>query len=69
MAEELKRGDRVEWNYRGHVVTGKVRRRPTKRAVIGGRVAAASKEDPRYVVRTEKSDRDVALRPAALRRV
>jgi len=68
MAEEFKRGDRVEWSFRGHAVRGTVRRRLTKRTEINGRMAAASEDDPRYVVRTE-SGRDVAHRPQALRRV
>jgi len=68
MAEEFKRGDRVEWSFRGHAVRGTVRRRLTKRTEINGRMAAASEDDPRYVVRTE-SGSDVAHRPQALRRV
>jgi hypothetical protein len=69
MASEFKRGDRVEWNYRGTTVTGRVRRRLTKRAEVGGQVSAASPEDPRYVVRIDSSGREIARRPAALRRV
>ena len=69
MANEFKRGDRVEWNYRGTTMTGRVRRRLVKRAEIGGQVAAASPQDPRYVVRIESSDKEIARRPAALRRV
>jgi len=69
MAQELKRGDRVEWNFRGRKVIGTVRRRLTSRAVIGDRVVAASKEDPRYVVRTEKSGKETTRRPQALRKL
>jgi hypothetical protein len=69
MSEELKRGDRVEWNFRGRTVTGKVRRRLTRRTEVGGQVVAASKDDPRYVVRSEKSGKETTRRPSALRRV
>jgi hypothetical protein len=69
MAQELKRGDRVEWNFRGHTVTGRVRRRLTQRAEVGGQVFAASKEDPRYVVRSDRSGKETARRPQALRKV
>jgi Hypervirulence associated proteins TUDOR domain len=69
MAKELKRGDRVEWSFRGRTVTGTVRRRLTARTEVGGRVVAASKEDPRYVVRSERSGKETARRPGALRRV
>lgn len=67
MAAEFKRGDRVEWNFRGRTVSGKVRRRLTKRTEIGGQVVAASPEDPRYVVRSEASGKETARRPSALR--
>ena len=67
MTAEFKRGDRVEWSFRGRPVRGTVRRRLTKRTELGGHVVAASKEDPRYVVRTEKTGKETVRRPAALR--
>jgi Hypervirulence associated proteins TUDOR domain len=67
MGQEFKRGDRVEWSWRGRRVHGTVRRRLTKRTEVGGQVVAASKDDPRYVVRTE-SGKETARRPGALRR-
>ena len=69
MASEFKRGDRVEWNFRGRTVSGTVRRRLTKRTEINGQVVAASPEDPRYVVRTESTAKETTRRPSALRRV
>jgi hypothetical protein len=69
MPQEFKRADRVAWNYRGRNVVGKVRRRLTTRAEVGGQVVAASKDDPRYVVRSDKSGKETARRPDALRRV
>jgi hypothetical protein len=67
MAQEFKRGDRVEWNFRGRKVVGTVRRRLTKRTEIAGRVVGASKDDPRYVVRSEKSGKETTRRAEALR--
>jgi hypothetical protein len=69
MAQEFKRGDRVEWSFRGRPVRGTVRRRLTRRTEIAGQVVAASKDDPRYVVRTEKSGKDTTRRPSVLRRL
>jgi hypothetical protein len=69
MPQEFKRGDRVEWSFRGRPVVGKVRRRLTRRAEVAGQVVAASKEDPRYVVRSDKSGKETARRPEELRRV
>jgi hypothetical protein len=67
MPQNFKRGDRVEWNFRGRSVRGIVRRRLTRRTEIAGRVVAASTDDPRYVVRSEKSGKETTRRPEALR--
>jgi hypothetical protein len=69
MAEELRRGDRVEWNFRGAKVVGTVRRKLTSRTVLDGRVIAASRDDPRYVVRSEKSGKETTRKAQALRRL
>jgi Hypervirulence associated proteins TUDOR domain len=66
MAQEFKRGDRVEWNFRGRKVVGKVRKRLTSRTEVAGQVVAASRDDPRYLVRSEKTGRETARRPSAL---
>lgn len=68
MTQEFRRGDRVEWNFRGRPVKGTVRRRLTKRTEIGGKVVNASAADPRYVVRSAASGKETTRRPAALRR-
>ena len=67
MANEFKRGDKVEWNYRGATVRGKVVRKLTAPAEVGGRRSNASPDDPRYVVRSEKSGKEAAHRGAVLR--
>jgi DUF2945 family protein len=69
MAPELKKGDRVEWNFRGTKVTGTVERKLTSRTKIDGRVAAATPDDPRYLLRTEKSGKEVAHKPSALKKI
>lgn len=69
MAREFERGDRVEWSFRGRAVTGRVRKRLTERTEVGGQVVAASKDDPRYLVRSDKSGRETVRRPGALRKL
>jgi hypothetical protein len=69
MPQDFKRGDKVEWNFRGRTVRGTVRRRLTKRTEIAGQVVAASADDPRYVVRSAKTGKETTRRPAALRAV
>ncbi len=67
MEQQFKRGDKVEWNFRGRTVRGTVRRRLTKRTEIDGKPVAASKDDPRYLVRSDKSGKETTRRAAALR--
>jgi hypothetical protein len=50
-------------------VRGTVRRRLTRRTEVGGQVVAASKDDPRYMVRTEKTWKETTRRPSALQRL
>lgn len=69
MSGEFQRGDRVEWRYRGQRVTGSVRRKLISRTEVGGRPVAASKDDPRYVVRTDKTGKETTRRSGALRRL
>jgi hypothetical protein len=69
MPQEFRRGDRVEWIFRGRKVIGRVRKRFTSRTEVGGQVVAASKDDPRYLVRSEKSGKETARRPSGLTRV
>jgi hypothetical protein len=69
MSDEFKRGDRVEWSFRGRPVVGTVRRKLTSRTEVGGRPVAASREDPRYLVRSDKSGKETTRRPSALRRL
>jgi hypothetical protein len=69
MALQFRRGDRVEWNFRGRRVVGTVRRTLTTRSVINGRTVAASKKDPRYLVRSEKSGKETTRRAQALRKL
>ncbi len=69
MPETFKRGDRVEWSFRGRPVAGKVRKRLVSRTEVGGQIVAASKEDPRYLVRSEASGKETARRPDKLKRL
>lgn len=69
MAEQFERGDRVEWSFRGRPVIGRVRRRLTARTEIAGQVVAASKEDPRYVVRSDASGKETTRRSEKLKRL
>ena len=64
---EFRRGDRVEWNFGRGKAVGVVKKKLTARTRIGNQVVAASKEDPRYLVKTERSGKEAAHTPQALR--
>jgi hypothetical protein len=65
---EFKRGDRVEWSFGRGKAVGKVRKRLTEPTTVGGRRVKASKDDPRYLVKSEKSGKEAAHKASALRR-
>ena len=69
MAEELRRGDRVEWNFGRGKAVGVVKRKLTAPTTIGNQKVAASREDPRYLVRTERTGKEAAKKAATLRRI
>ena len=69
MADEFKRGERVEWKFGRGKAVGVVRKKLTSRTTLGKQVVAASKDDPRYLVETEQSRKQVGKRPGALRRI
>ncbi len=66
---EFKKGDRVEWNSHGGKAVGTVERKITSDTEAAGRTVRASKEEPQYLVRSEKSGGDAVHKPSALRRV
>jgi DUF2945 family protein len=65
---EFKIGDRVEWKFGRGKARGVVKKKLTTRTPMGSQVVAASPDDPRYLVEVERSGREVAKRPRALRR-
>ena len=70
MAQEknLKKGDKVEWSSHGGKAEGKVEKRLTEDTEIKGQKIRASKEDPRYMVKSEKSGGKAAHKPGALKK-
>ena len=69
MAKSLKAGDKVAWRSSGGGSVGRVERKLTSPGKIKGHEIAASDGNPEYLVRSEKSGKVAAHKPAALRRV
>ena len=66
MAQEFEQGDKVEWNTPQGKSRGTVKKKLTVRTEVGGQTVAASEEDPRYLVESEKSGKEAAHKPDAL---
>ena len=69
VGDQFKRGDRVEWKFGRGKAVGVVRKKLTARTTVGGQVVAAARDDPRYLVETERSKKQVAKRPEYLKRL
>jgi hypothetical protein len=66
--DDLKPGDKVEWDSSGGHSVGHVVKRVTSRTVIGKHRVAASKENPEYIVESNSSGRIAAHKPGELKR-
>ena len=62
-------GDRVAWRSSGGGSVGRVERKLTSPGMIKGHEIAASRDNPEFLVRSDKSGKVAAHKPSALRRV
>jgi hypothetical protein len=63
---KFEKGDRVSWKSHGGEAVGEVEEEITSDTEAAGRTVRASKDDPQYRVRSEKSGRDAVHKPSAL---
>ena len=68
MAQDFKKGDKVEWNSHGGTAVGEVVRKITTETEAGGRKVKASGDEPQYLVRSEKSGGEAVHKPDALKK-
>lgn len=68
MTEKLKTGDRVSWSTSQGETTGTVIKKQTTATQIKGHKVRASKSNPEYIVKSEKSGKQAAHKPGALRK-
>ncbi|AVH71700.1 DUF2945 domain-containing protein [Nostoc sp. 'Lobaria pulmonaria (5183) cyanobiont'] len=69
MTEELKKGDRVKWNTSQGETTGKVEKKLTSPIDISGHHVAASKDNPQYLVKSDKTGKEAAHKFDALEKI
>ncbi|MFC5481201.1 DUF2945 domain-containing protein [Massilia suwonensis] len=66
MANAFKAGDKVQWHSSQGMVTGTVKKKLTEPTDIKGHHVAASKENPEYLVVSDKTGAEAAHKPDAL---
>ncbi len=65
---DFKKGDKVKWKSHGGEAEGKVVKKITSDTKAGGRKVKASKDDPQYEVKSEKSGGTAVHKPRALKK-
>jgi hypothetical protein len=65
---EFKKDDKVEWRSHATTVRGTVEEKITSDTESAGRTVRASKDEPQYKVRSDKTGADAVHKPDALRR-
>ncbi len=65
---EFKKGDKVKWNSHGGEAVGKVEKKITSDTEAGGRKVKASKDEPQYLVKSDKSGGEAVHKPSALKK-
>ena len=68
MSTRLKIGDRVSWNSEAGRVRGTIIKMHTKDFSFKGYTHHASKDNPQYEIRSDKTDHIAAHRGTALRK-
>lgn len=66
MTRSFAKGDRVSWETSQGRTHGKVVKKQTSETHIKGHKVAASKDDPQYIVESDKSGDRAAHKPEAL---
>ena len=66
MSEEFDKGDHVAWKSHGGEAVGSVEKKITEDTEAAGRTVRASKDDPQYLVKSEKSGGEAVHKPSAL---
>jgi DUF2945 family protein len=65
---EFKQGDKVKWKSHGGEAVGHVKKKITADTEAAGRKVRASKDEPQYLVESEKSGGEAVHKPEALER-
>jgi len=56
MSHDFKIGDHVEWNSEAGLVRGTIKKKVTSEIEFKGYTVHASKEEPQYLIKSDKTD-------------
>jgi len=68
MTKELKKGDKVEWGTSQGKTQGTVVEKQTTKTHIKKHKVAATKDNPQYIVKSDKSGKEAAHKPNELKK-
>jgi hypothetical protein len=69
MASNFKIGDHVEWNSEAGRVRGTIKKKITSEITFKGYTVHASKDEPQYLIESDKSDHLAMHKGSALRKI
>jgi hypothetical protein len=67
--KRFRRGDHVSWNSEAGRVRGRITRVITTRITFKGHTVHASKDDPQYEIKSDKTDHIAMHKGSALRKL
>jgi hypothetical protein len=68
MTKTFKAGDKVKWDTPQGETSGKVVKKETGTTKAGGHTAKATKSDPQYRVKSDKSGKEAVHKPDELKK-
>jgi Hypervirulence associated proteins TUDOR domain len=69
MAQDFKAGDHVEWNSEAGRVRGTIKKKHTSEVTFNGYTVHASREEPQYLIKSDKTDHLAMHKGSALRKI
>jgi len=69
MATDFKPGDHVEWNSEAGRVRGTIQKKLTSKITFKGYKRHASKEEPQYIITSDKTDHIAIHKGSALKKI
>lgn len=69
MTEQFKKGDHVQWNTSQGETEGVVEKKLTEPTQIKGHTVKASKDNPEYLVKSDKTGKEAAHKPESLEKL